>query len=152
MFNLSAIQSGVISDVVEIDAASNNGVDEIRDLREKVKYLPSMANIKSISSMKFHMLTTGAFNALLKTLEEPPKHVIFILATTEPNKIPATILSRCQRFDFRGISPKDIEKKLTDIKTVEKIEITVEAIREIARYAEGGLKRAISLLDQAFHF
>ena len=147
-----AIQSGVISDVVEIDAASNNGVDEIRDLREKVKYLPSMAKYKVYIIDEVHMLTTGAFNALLKTLEEPPKHVIFILATTEPNKIPATILSRCQRFDFRGISPKDIEKKLTDIKTVEKIEITVEAIREIARYAEGGLRDAISLLDQAVSF
>ncbi|MDY0210344.1 MAG: DNA polymerase III subunit gamma/tau [Acholeplasma sp.] len=147
-----AIQSGVISDVVEIDAASNNGVDEIRDLREKVKYLPSMAKYKVYIIDEVHMLSTGAFNALLKTLEEPPKHVIFILATTEPNKIPATILSRCQRFDFRGISPKDIEKKLHTIKTIEQVEITDEAITEIARYAEGGLRDALSLLDQAISF
>lgn len=147
-----AIQSGVISDVVEIDAASNNGVDEIRDLREKVKYLPSMAKYKVYIIDEVHMLSTGAFNALLKTLEEPPKHVIFILATTEPNKIPATILSRCQRFDFRGIAPKDIEKKLFDIKEMEKIKITDAAIKEIARYAEGGLRDALSLLDQAVSF
>ena len=105
-----AIEAGSISDVVEIDAASNNGVDEIRDLREKVKYLPSMGKYKVYIIDEVHMLSTGAFNALLKTLEEPPKHVIFILATTEPNKIPSTILSRCQRFDFRGISVSDIEK------------------------------------------
>lgn len=147
-----AIQSGMISDVVEIDAASNNGVDEIRDLREKVKYLPSMAKYKVYIIDEVHMLSTGAFNALLKTLEEPPKHVIFILATTEPNKIPATILSRCQRFDFRGISPKDIEKKLFDIKEIENIEITDQAVTEIARYAEGGLRDALSLLDQAVSF
>lgn len=148
----SAIQSGVISDVVEIDAASNNGVDEIRDLREKVKYLPSMAKYKVYIIDEVHMLSTGAFNALLKTLEEPPKHVIFILATTEPNKIPATILSRCQRFDFRGISPKDIEKKLHAIKELEQVKITDQAITEIARYAEGGLRDALSLLDQAISF
>ena len=147
-----AIQSNTIGDVVEIDAASNNGVDEIRDLREKVKYLPSMAKYKVYIIDEVHMLSQGAFNALLKTLEEPPKHVIFILATTEPNKIPSTILSRCQRFDFRGIAPSDIEKKLKDIRDMEKIQITDDAIREIARYAEGGLRDALSLLDQAISF
>jgi DNA polymerase-3 subunit gamma/tau len=147
-----AIQSNTIGDVVEIDAASNNGVDEIRDLREKVKYLPSMARYKVYIVDEVHMLSTGAFNALLKTLEEPPKHVIFILATTEPNKIPSTILSRCQRFDFRGISPTDIEKKLNEVRDKEKIQITDGAIREIARYAEGGLRDALSLLDQAISF
>lgn len=147
-----AIQSNTISDVVEIDAASNNGVDEIRDLREKVKYLPSMGKFKVYIIDEVHMLSTGAFNALLKTLEEPPKHVIFILATTEPNKIPSTILSRCQRFDFRGISPSDIEKKLKEIRDIENIKITDEAIREVARYAEGGLRDALSLLDQAISF
>lgn len=147
-----AIEAGSISDVVEIDAASNNGVDEIRDLREKVKYLPSMGKYKVYIIDEVHMLSTGAFNALLKTLEEPPKHVIFILATTEPNKIPSTILSRCQRFDFRGISVSDIEKKLTEIKNQEGISITPDAIREIARYAEGGMRDALSLLDQAISF
>ncbi len=147
-----AIQSNTIGDVVEIDAASNNGVDEIRDLREKVKYLPSMAKFKVYIIDEVHMLSTGAFNALLKTLEEPPKHVIFILATTEPNKIPSTILSRCQRFDFKGISPSDIEKKLNEIRLIEKIQITDDAVREIARYAEGGLRDALSLLDQAISF
>jgi DNA polymerase-3 subunit gamma/tau len=147
-----AIQSNTIGDVVEIDAASNNGVDEIRDLREKVKYLPSMGKFKVYIIDEVHMLSTGAFNALLKTLEEPPKHVIFILATTEPNKIPSTILSRCQRFDFRGISPSDIEKKLREIRDIEKIQITEGAIREVARYAEGGLRDALSLLDQAISF
>lgn len=147
-----AIQSNTIGDVVEIDAASNNGVDEIRDLREKVKYLPSMGKFKVYIIDEVHMLSTGAFNALLKTLEEPPKHVIFILATTEPNKIPSTILSRCQRFDFRGISPSDIEKKLKEIRDIEQIKITDAAIREVARYAEGGLRDALSLLDQAISF
>lgn len=147
-----AIQSNTIGDVVEIDAASNNGVDEIRDLREKVKYLPSMGKFKVYIIDEVHMLSTGAFNALLKTLEEPPKHVIFILATTEPNKIPSTILSRCQRFDFRGISPSDIERKLKEIRDIENIKITEGAIREVARYAEGGLRDALSLLDQAISF
>lgn len=147
-----AIQAGSISDVVEIDAASNNGVDEIRDLREKVKYLPSMGKYKVYIIDEVHMLSTGAFNALLKTLEEPPKHVIFILATTEPNKIPSTILSRCQRFDFRGISVADIERKLKEIKDQEQIQITDQAIREIAKYAEGGMRDALSLLDQAVSF
>lgn len=147
-----AIQDGSISDVVEIDAASNNGVNEIRELRDKVKYLPSLGKYKVYIIDEVHMLTSQAFNALLKTLEEPPQHVIFILATTEPNKVPLTILSRCQRFDFRGISRKDIIRKLEEIKTVESIQITNEAISEISRLAEGGLRDAISLFDQAVAF
>lgn len=147
-----AIQEGSISDVVEIDAASNNGVNEIRELRDKVKYLPSLGKYKVYIIDEVHMLTSQAFNALLKTLEEPPAHVIFILATTEPNKVPLTILSRCQRFDFRGISKKDIIRKLDEIRTHENILITNEAISEISRLAEGGLRDAISLFDQAVAF
>ena len=147
-----AIQEGSISDVVEIDAASNNGVNEIRELRDKVKYLPSLGKYKVYIIDEVHMLTSQAFNALLKTLEEPPAHVIFILATTEPNKVPLTILSRCQRFDFRGISKKDIIRKLDEIRTHENILITTEAISEISRLAEGGLRDAISLFDQAVAF
>lgn len=146
------IEDGHISDVVEIDAASNNGVDEIRDLRDKVNYMPSYAKFKVYIIDEVHMLTQAAFNALLKTLEEPPSHVIFILATTEPNKVIPTILSRCQRFDFRGISISDIEKKLFEIRTKEDIKITDEAIKEIASKAEGGLRDAISLLDQTISF
>ncbi|MDD2575477.1 MAG: DNA polymerase III subunit gamma/tau [Acholeplasmataceae bacterium] len=147
-----AIQEGSISDVVEIDAASNNGVNEIRELRDKVKYLPSLGKYKVYIIDEVHMLTSQAFNALLKTLEEPPAYVIFILATTEPNKVPLTILSRCQRFDFRGISRKDIIRKLDEIRTHENILITDEAISEISRLAEGGLRDAISLFDQAVAF
>lgn len=147
-----AIQEGSISDVVEIDAASNNGVNEIRELRDKVKYLPSLGKYKVYIIDEVHMLTSQAFNALLKTLEEPPAHVIFILATTEPNKVPLTILSRCQRFDFRGVSRKDIIKKLNEIRTHENILVTDEAISEISRLAEGGLRDAISLFDQAVAF
>lgn len=148
----SAIQSGVISDVVEIDAASNNGVDEIRDLREKVKYLPSMAKYKVYIIDEVHMLSTGAFNALLKTLEEPPKHVIFILATTEPNKIPATILSRCQRFDFKNIDLPSIIKRLKEVILSEDIKIDEDAIESIAYNARGGLRDALSLLDQTLSY
>ncbi len=146
------IDRGDISDVIEIDAASNNGVDEIRDLRDKVKYMPSVGKYKVYIIDEVHMLTTGAFNALLKTLEEPPKHVIFILATTEVHKIPPTILSRCQRFDFKNIETVDIIEKLNEISTKEKIDITAEAIRAIAVNSEGGLRDAISLLDQAISF
>lgn len=147
-----AIQEEAISDVIEIDAASNNGVDEIRELRDKVKYMPSMGKYKVYIIDEVHMLTIQAFNALLKTLEEPPSHVIFILATTEVNKLPLTILSRCQRFDFRGITIKDIVKRLNEIVVEEKIEITDAALNEIARLAEGGMRDAISLLDQAYSF
>lgn len=146
------IDNGSIPDVIEIDAASNNGVDEIRDLRDKVKYMPSVGQYKVYIIDEVHMLTTGAFNALLKTLEEPPKHVIFILATTEVHKVPATILSRCQRFDFKNIETSDIVLKLKQIAEAEKIKITPDAIYAVAENAEGGLRDAISLLDQAISF
>ncbi len=146
------IDHGDIADVIEIDAASNNGVDEIRDLRDKVKYMPSVGKYKVYIIDEVHMLTTGAFNALLKTLEEPPKHVIFILATTEVYKIPATILSRCQRYDFKNIEVNDIVNKLKEIIDREQIDIEEDAVRAIAEDAEGGLRDAISLLDQAISF
>ncbi|NLK12429.1 MAG: DNA polymerase III subunit gamma/tau, partial [Candidatus Phytoplasma sp.] len=146
------IDANEVSDVVEIDAASNNGVDEIRDLRDKVKYAPSIGKYKVYIIDEVHMLTTGAFNALLKTLEEPPHHVIFILATTESHKIPATILSRCQRYDFRNIDEEDMVEKLNEIITKEKIKITPEAIKAIAIHAEGGMRDALSLLDQVISY
>ena len=146
------IAEGKISDVIEIDAASNNGVDEIRDLRERVKYVPSVCKYKVYIIDEVHMLSTSAFNALLKTLEEPPKHAIFILATTEIHKIPATILSRCQRYDFRAISNDDLKKRITEVANKENIDITSEAIEAIALNAEGGLRDALSLLDQAISY
>ena len=142
------IDNNTISDVIEIDAASNNGVDEIREIRDKVKYLPGIGRYKVYIIDEVHMLSTGAFNALLKTLEEPPKHVIFILATTEPHKIPATIHSRCQRFDFRGVSVPEMIKRLGTIIENESIAITKEAVKVISESAEGGMRDAISLLDQ----
>lgn len=150
--NCVGIQSGVISDIIEIDAASNNGVDEIREIRDKVKYLPGYVKYKVYIIDEVHMLSTGAFNALLKTLEEPPAHVIFILCTTEPQKIPLTIHSRCQRFDFKAISVKDIIGKLNEIVEKENIEIDEDAIKQIAIYSEGGLRDAISLLDQSYAY
>ena len=146
------ITKGMISDVVEIDAASNNGVDEIRDIRDKVKYLPSEGKFKVYIIDEVHMLSTGAFNALLKTLEEPPVHAIFILATTEPHKIPATILSRCQRFDFRGVGVKEIIERIKFISKEEHITISDEAIELIAECCEGGMRDALSLLDEAISF
>ena len=146
------IAEGKISDVIEIDAASNNGVDEIRDLRERVKYVPSVCRYKVYIIDEVHMLSTSAFNALLKTLEEPPKHAIFILATTEIHKIPSTILSRCQRFDFRAISNDDLKKRLNEVVKKENIKITDEAIEVITLNAEGGLRDALSLLDQALSY
>jgi DNA polymerase-3 subunit gamma/tau len=146
------IDQGNVGDVIEIDAASNNGVDEIRDLRDKVKYMPSVGRYKVYIIDEVHMLSTGAFNALLKTLEEPPKHVIFILATTEIHKIPSTILSRCQRFDFKNIETGDIVVKLNEIVKKENINITPEAVYAVAESAEGGLRDAISLLDQAISY
>jgi len=147
--NCLGITSGVISDIIEIDAASNNGVDEIREIRDKVKYLPGYVKYKVYIIDEVHMLSPGAFNALLKTLEEPPAHVIFILCTTEPQKIPLTIQSRCQRFDFKAITTKDIISKLDEIIALENIKIEKKAISQIALYAEGGLRDAISMLDQA---
>jgi DNA polymerase-3 subunit gamma/tau len=150
--NCLGIMDNSISDVIEIDAASNNGVDEIRELRDKVKYLPGYVKYKVYIIDEVHMLSTGAFNALLKTLEEPPQHVIFILCTTEPQKIPATIHSRCQRFDFKSISQADIIDKLFEIAEQEEIQISEEAVKQIANYADGGLRDAISLLDQVYAY
>ncbi len=146
------IDKGDVPDIIEIDAASNNGVDEIRDLRDKVKYAPSIGKYKVYIIDEVHMLTTAAFNALLKTLEEPPKYVVFILATTEPHKVPSTILSRCQRFDFKNIEVTQIEENLKTIIDKEHLKITSEALTAIARTAEGGMRDALSLLDQAVSF
>jgi DNA polymerase-3 subunit gamma/tau len=134
-------------DVVEIDAASNNGVDEIRDLREKIQYPPSVGRYKVYIVDEVHMLSTGAFNALLKTLEEPPGHAVFILATTEPQKLPATILSRCQRFDFRRIPARLIEGLLKKVVDSTGADAQPEALEMIARAAEGGMRDALSMLD-----
>lgn len=146
------VDRGDVPDIIEIDAASNNGVDEIRDLRDKVKYAPSIGKYKVYIIDEVHMLTTAAFNALLKTLEEPPKYVVFILATTEPHKVPATILSRCQRFDFKNIEMDQIEENLKQIINKENLKITPEALTAIARTAEGGMRDALSLLDQVVSF
>ena len=146
------ITDGSISDVIEIDAASNNGVDEIRDIRDKVKYVPNSVRYKVYIIDEVHMLSTGAFNALLKTLEEPPKHVIFILATTEPHKIPLTIISRCQRFDFKRIGPEDIVERMNIILSNTGNICDEQALQIIARAAEGGMRDALSLLDQAISF
>ncbi len=147
-----SIQNGTNPDVIEIDAASNNGADDIRALRDSVKFLPSTAKYKVYIIDEVHMLSNAAFNALLKTLEEPPKYVIFILCTTEPYKIPETILSRCQRFDFKAISNKGIENRLIEICEKENINITKEAIKEITILAEGGMRDALSLLDQVISY
>lgn len=146
------IQKGTMADVVEIDAASNNGADDIRALRDSVKYLPSVGKYKVYIIDEVHMLSNAAFNALLKTLEEPPKHVIFILATTEPYKLPNTILSRCQRFDFQSLSIEDLVKRLKIVTQEEHLKITEEAIFQIASSAEGGMRDALSLLDQTVSF
>lgn len=147
-----SIDANEVSDVIEIDAASNNGVDEIRDLRDKVKYAPSLGKYKVYIIDEVHMLTTGAFNALLKTLEEPPHHVIFILATTEIHKIPATILSRCQRYDFKNIEEADMIEKLSEVVEKENIEIDLPSLKAIALHAEGGMRDALSLLDQVISY
>lgn len=141
-----------IMDIVEIDAASNNSVDDIRELRESVKYTPSKAKYKVYIIDEVHMLSQGAFNALLKTLEEPPSYVIFILATTEPHKIPATILSRCQRFDFKRVPSKDIASRMSYICKKENIEAEEKALSLIARNSQGALRDALSILDQCMSF
>ncbi|MCT4584518.1 MAG: DNA polymerase III subunit gamma/tau [Peptostreptococcaceae bacterium] len=141
-----------LMDVVEIDAASNNGVDDIRELRENVKYPPSKAKYKVYIIDEVHMLSTGAFNALLKTLEEPPSYVVFILATTEMHKLPATILSRCQRFDVKRITLDDIKKRVEFILSSLNIEYEEEATKLIARSGEGSLRDALSLLDKCISF
>src|SRR5690625_4455282 len=143
------ILDGSISDVIEIDAASNTSVDDIRDIREKVKYAPSTVPYKVYSIDKVHTISINAFNALLKTLEEPPAHVVFILATTEPHKIPLTIISRCQRFDFKPISNQVIVERMKTIIDVENVIVSSEALETIALAAEGGMRDALSVLDQA---
>jgi len=147
-----AINEGSLSDVIEIDAASNNGVEEIRDIRDKVKYAPTKADYKVYIIDEVHMLSTGAFNALLKTLEEPPANVIFILATTEPHKIPATIISRTQKFDFKRIRPEDILERMAYILKQKNIEYDDKALKLIAKAAEGGMRDALSILDQAMSY
>ena len=142
------LDSGAIYDVVEIDAASNNGVDNIRDLREEANYTPSRGKYRVYIIDEVHMLSTGAFNALLKTLEEPPAHVVFILATTEVHKLPATILSRCQRFDFKRIQPETMAKRLHQVASLENIELDDDAAILIARIADGALRDGLSILDQ----
>ena len=139
-------------DIIEIDAASNNGVDEVRDIKEAIKFLPSEGKYKVYIIDEVHMLTTAAFNALLKTLEEPPAHVIFILATTEIHKIPSTILSRCQRFEFKNLSQQQLVERLKYISKTENIDIEAKAIEKIAILAKGGLRDAISILDQVSNY
>ena len=140
------------SDTIEIDAASNNGVNEIRELRNNVNLVPSYGKYKIYIIDEVHMLTTEAFNALLKTLEEPPAHIIFILATTDPHKIPETILSRCQRLDFKKISEKSIVNRLKKIVEEEQIQIEEDALKEIARLSDGGMRDSIGMLDQAIAY
>ena len=144
-----AVTDGSLEDVIEMDAASNNGVDEIRDIRDKSTYAPSIAKYKVYIIDEVHMLSTGAFNALLKTLEEPTPNVVFILATTELHKIPATILSRVQRFEFKSIKTQDIRDHIFQILEKEGIDYETEAVEIIARRAEGGMRDALSILDQA---
>ena len=144
-----AVTEGSLEDVIEMDAASNNGVDEIREIRDKSTYAPSLARYKVYIIDEVHMLSTGAFNALLKTLEEPTQNVVFILATTELHKIPATILSRVQRFEFKSIRTQDIKNHIQTILSKENISFEPEAVEIIARRAEGGMRDALSILDQA---
>ncbi|MBB6735859.1 DNA polymerase III subunit gamma/tau [Cohnella zeiphila] len=146
------ISAGTVMDVVEIDAASNRGVEEIRDIRDKVKYAPTEVRRKVYIIDEVHMLTTEAFNALLKTLEEPPGHVMFMLATTEPHRLPPTIVSRCQRFEFRRVSLEEQSERLAEICREEEIAAEPEALRYIARLSDGGMRDALSLLDQISSF
>ncbi|WP_339230777.1 DNA polymerase III subunit gamma/tau [Oceanobacillus sp. FSL K6-2867] len=146
------ILDGSISDVIEIDAASNTSVDDIREIRDKVKYASSAVPYKVYIIDEVHMISINAFNALLKTLEEPPKHVVFILATTEPHKIPLTIISRCQRFDFKPISNKAIVDRMQTIMEAENISVSEEALETVALAAEGGMRDALSILDQAISY
>ncbi len=143
-----AALAGSLTDIVEMDAASNNSVEDIRQIRDEVNFLPTLAKYRVYIIDEVHMLSTGAFNALLKTLEEPPEHVKFILATTEPQKLPATILSRCQRFDFKKISNEDIEKRLQIVCNQSNIEITPGAMRIISSLSEGAMRDALSILER----
>jgi len=150
--NCTQFNNNQMTDVIEIDAASNNGVDEIRALKSKVNLVPTLGKYKIYIIDEVHMLTVGAFNALLKTLEEPPSHAIFILATTDPHKIPITILSRCQRFDFEKIKDTDIVSRLDYIVNNENIKIEKEALFEIAKLSDGGMRDSISMLDQLISY
>ncbi|KGG53815.1 DNA polymerase III subunit gamma/tau [Lactobacillus sp. wkB10] len=150
--NCLAADKGAMADIMEIDAASNNGVDEIRDIRDKVKYAPTQGKYKVYIIDEVHMLSMGAFNALLKTLEEPPEHVVFILATTELQKVPATIISRTQRYNFKRISQADLEKRMKYILEKEKISYDEKALAVIAQVADGGMRDALSILDQLLSF
>ena len=150
--NCRSINEGTHPDVIELDAASNNGVDEVRDIIDKVKYAPIMGKYKVYIIDEVHMMTPGAFNALLKTLEEPPAHVIFILATTDVHKVLPTIVSRCQRFDFNRVGKIDMKKRIEDILVKEKIEYTSDVIDLISELAEGGMRDALSILDQTIAY
>ena len=147
-----SIAAGTSMNVIEIDAASNNGVDNIREIREEVAYRPTEGRYKVYIIDEVHMLSIGAFNALLKTLEEPPEYVIFILATTEAHKIPVTILSRCQRYDFKRISIETISGRLRELIEKENLDVEDKAVRYIARMADGSMRDALSLLDQCTAF
>ena len=150
--NCKAITAGEHPDVIEIDAASNNGVDEVRDLIDKVKYAPINGKYKVYIIDEVHMMSTGAFNALLKTLEEPPAQIVFVLATTEPHKILPTIISRCQRFDFKKVDESDIIDRLEYVLKHEKKEYEVAALKIIAKLAEGGMRDALSILEQCLAY
>lgn len=150
--NCMAVSTGTHPDIIEIDAASNNGVEEVRNLIEKVKYAPLKGKYKVYIIDEVHMMSTGAFNALLKTIEEPPEHIIFILATTEPQKVLPTIISRCQRFDFTKVSDAEIVARLTTVLNAEGIECDNEVIRIIAQLADGGLRDALSIMDQCIAY
>lgn len=150
--NCKSFNNNSNPDIIEMDAASNNGVDEIREIKNKVNLVPSISKYKVYIIDEVHMLSIGAFNALLKTLEEPPEYVIFILATTEPQKLPVTVISRCQRFDFKSISKEEMKKCLLNIKEKEAINIDDDALNEIINNSKGGMRDAIGMLDQAFAF
>ncbi|MDP2932910.1 MAG: DNA polymerase III subunit gamma/tau, partial [bacterium] len=150
--NCRAIREGNFLDLIEIDAASNTGVDNIREIIEHVKFSPSSGKYKVIVIDETHMLSKGAFNALLKTLEEPPKHAVFILATTEITKVPATIISRTQRFDFKKLSQADIVEHLVKVSKAEKLKVSTEVLKLVARAAEGSMRDALSLFDQLISF
>ena len=150
--NCQMVQNGSHPDIIEIDAASNNGVDEVRDLIDRVKYAPMQGTYKIYIIDEVHMMTSSAFNALLKTIEEPPAHVVFILATTEPNKVIPTIISRCQRFDFNKVSLQDLITRLQIVCRSEKIDIDEEAVYLIAQLSDGGMRDALSILDQCTAF
>ena len=150
--NCKAITVGEHPDVIEIDAASNNGVDEVRDLIDKVKYAPINGKYKVYIIDEVHMMSTGAFNALLKTLEEPPAHIVFVLATTEPHKILPTIISRCQRFDFKKVENHDIISRLEYVLKSENKKYELPALESVAKLAEGGMRDALSILEQCLAY